>query len=208
MGGTTRFHSSVGLVTNDEFADRRGHLAALLGRFAPTDGEMRAHDEMIRLNHSSVEGSALRSHRYLPGHFTAGAFVTDRHVERVLLIHHGKLDIWVQPGGHIEPSDATVLGAAMREATEETGVVGLDPGDGELFDVDVHPIPRRGDAPPHRHYDLRFHLVTDCEVVHLTDEVKGVRWTPLDDVPFLTTDPSVMRPVGKLRRLAASGQRL
>ncbi|MEN8041330.1 MAG: hypothetical protein ABFR95_07475, partial [Actinomycetota bacterium] len=43
-----------------------------------------------------------------PGHFTASGFVTSPDGEALLLIHHGKLDRWLQPGGHIDPEDASV----------------------------------------------------------------------------------------------------
>ncbi len=190
-------------------------LTLLLQRFSPSEGERRAYVQSMALLAAAdpagqeTAGSAdarnvLASDHYVPGHFTASAFVTDPSLEQVLLIHHGKLDIWVQPGGHVEPGDASVLEAAVRETTEETGVGGLAPHSDELFDIDVHPIPVRGDAPAHRHYDLRFHLVTGLTDVHLTEEVKGVRWAALDDVPLFTTDASVLRPVEKLRRLATS----
>ena len=37
-----------------------------------------------------------------------------------LLVFHRKLDRWLQPGGHVEPDDASVFETAVREAREES----------------------------------------------------------------------------------------
>lgn len=43
------------------------------------------------------------------------------HEEKLLLIHHKKLDLWLTPGGHIDPGELPHE-AAVRECFEETGV--------------------------------------------------------------------------------------
>jgi|AntRauTorcE11897_2_1112592.scaffolds.fasta_scaffold40961_2 ADP-ribose pyrophosphatase YjhB (NUDIX family) len=52
-------------------------------------------------------------------HFTASALIVDD--DKVLLVYHKKLDVWLYPGGHVEENenpDETLL----REAKEETGL--------------------------------------------------------------------------------------
>jgi 8-oxo-dGTP pyrophosphatase MutT (NUDIX family) len=56
-----------------------------------------------------------------PGHITASAFNLDASRQRVLLIHHAGLNLWLQPGGHIDAGELT-LNAAIREAWEEVGL--------------------------------------------------------------------------------------
>ena len=41
----------------------------------------------------------------LEGHVTASAWVINVATTHALLLHHAKLDCWVQPGGHIDDSD-------------------------------------------------------------------------------------------------------
>src|SRR5205823_251006 len=67
--------------------------------------------------------------------------------EHVLLLHHGRLDRWLQPGGHGEGErDPRVI--ALRELEEETGLRGLRPfPDARILDVDVHLIPARPGEP-------------------------------------------------------------
>jgi 8-oxo-dGTP pyrophosphatase MutT (NUDIX family) len=96
----------------------------------------------------------------LQGHLTASAWIVDAASKRALLVHHKKLNRWLQPGGHIDDDDETILDAALREAQEETGLRDLEHisihDSTQLFDVDVHAIPARSDEPEHFHYDLRF----------------------------------------------------
>jgi 8-oxo-dGTP pyrophosphatase MutT (NUDIX family) len=100
----------------------------------------------------------------LAGHLTASAWIVDESREHALLVHHKKLNRWLQPGGHIDDDDATLLDAALREAREETGLTDLTHtyanGVSPLFDIDVHAIPARHDEPAHVHYDLRYLLTT------------------------------------------------
>jgi len=86
-----------------------------------------------------------------PHHLTASAFVVS--TRGVVLHRHRLLDIWVQPGGHVEAAELPEA-AALRETLEETGLVAqhLDPV--ELFHVDQHPGPKG-----HTHYDLRYVVV-------------------------------------------------
>lgn len=114
------------------------------------------------------------------GHVTtSGVVVND--ADEVLLIHHRASGRHIQPGGHCEPSDRTVLDAVRREIGEETGVSVLEPYcDGEPVQIDVHPIdarPYKGE-PAHTHFDIRYLFRTRgiTEVTLQAEEVAGAQW--------------------------------
>jgi 8-oxo-dGTP pyrophosphatase MutT (NUDIX family) len=122
--------------------------------------------------------------------------VLDRTRAHAVLIHHRKLNRWLQPGGHVEDADTSWREAARREVTEETGLSRFiaQRDDDDVFDVDVHPIPPRKDEPAHFHYDLRFLFVADVDAglgdrfTLNTDEAYDCRWFRLID---LANDPAL-----------------
>ena len=131
------------------------------------------------------------------GHVTGSAWILDRTRQYTLLTHHAKLDKWLQPGGHAD-GDADILGVAVREAEEESGLKSLRVVSEEIFDVDAHEIPARGGEPAHVHYDIRFVLEADLtEPLIRTEESHDLAWVALDHVAGLNTDESVLRMVRK-----------
>lgn len=178
--------------------DRAASLTTQLAAFTPADATERAFVERLRALLGDGEPAFSRDH-YEPGHVTASAFVLDPAGTSLLLIHHAKLGIWVQPGGHVDPDDDDVLAAARREVHEEVGLAGLELAREGLFDVDIHPIPARGTAPRHEHFDVRFVFRAASLGFAASDEVKGARWVPIDELAAVT-DASVQRAASKLRR--------
>ncbi|MEV5353961.1 NUDIX hydrolase [Streptomyces sp. NPDC052693] len=133
------------------------------------------------------------------GHITASALVIDPAGGRVLLTLHRKLRMWLQMGGHCEPGDATLAAAALREATEESGVSGLTLLPGGPVRLDRHPIP----APCHWHLDVQYAVVAPVGAAHaVSDESLDVRWFPYAEVADVADD-SVVRLLESARaRLA------
>jgi 8-oxo-dGTP pyrophosphatase MutT (NUDIX family) len=118
----------------------------------------------------------------VPGHLTASALVLDASGEHVLLTLHPRVGRWVQLGGHCEPADASLRDAALREATEESGIAGLRIEEGPLH-VDVHPVTCSLGVPT-RHLDVRYlvRAPAGAEPV-ISDESDDLRWWPVRALP-------------------------
>jgi 8-oxo-dGTP pyrophosphatase MutT (NUDIX family) len=137
------------------------------------------------------------------GHLTASAWIVDAGRTRTLLTHHRKLERWLQLGGHVD-GEADLAAAALREATEESGLSRLVLVSAEIFDVDRHRIPARGAEPEHWHFDVRFLIEADpAEPVSVSGESKDLAWVGLEDVAGLNAEESMARLVRKTRHSPA-----
>ncbi len=118
----------------------------------------------------------------VPGHITGSALVLDHTGTKALLTLHPRVGRWLQLGGHCEPTDDTIVAAALREAAEESGIDGLriDPA---LAALHVHPVTCSLGVPT-RHLDMQFivHAPADAEIA-CSDESLDLRWWPLDALP-------------------------
>ena len=127
-----------------------------------------------------------------PVHVTGSAIVVS---ERGVVLHlHKRMNLWLQPGGHIEPGE-TPWDAARREAEEETGLaVEFAPGPAgataapnpPLAHVDVHAGPRG-----HTHLDLRYILFArPDDPAPPPGESQDVRWFDWD-AAIAAADPGL-----------------
>ena len=130
---------------------------------------------------------------HLPGHITGSAFIVSEDFTQTLLVHHAKLNKWLQPGGHAD-GDTNVAQVALREATEETGLLNLTLVTTEIFDIDIHPIPAGKDFPLHDHYDIRY-LVKASVLgkIIVSEESHDVKWVPLRELEQYNAERSVLR---------------
>lgn len=172
----------------------RWKLLDLLFRHRPTDAERRSHERLtafVERRPDCFERSLLE------GHVTGSAWLLDHGKEACLLTHHKKLGRWLQCGGHAD-GEPDVLQVALREAREESGIVGIVPLSTEIFDVDVHRIPPNGNEPEHFHYDVRFALIAPLGARFVvSDESHDLAWVRQTEIDRFNTDESVRRLAAK-----------
>lgn len=136
------------------------------------------------------------------GHVTGSAWVVDQAREQVVLLHHRKLGLWLQPGGHAD-GNPNVAEVALKEATEETGLTGLSLASPDIFDLDVHAIPARKGDRPHFHYDVRFLVVAPRTAtgrpppLQLNHESEDGQWLTWQEAQRRAGDRSVLRMIRK-----------
>ncbi len=180
---------------------RRHDLLEKLALFVPT-GELEAqHRERMQLLLTAL-GDVFSRRHFEPGHFTASTFVLSPDLRSILLIFHGKLHRWLQPGGHVDAEDPDIEAAARREVQEEVGLPDLQnlPQWPSIFDVDVHEIPALRGEPAHAHFDVRFVFAAPSMDFLVGSDAHAAKWVALGDVAGLESDASVLRAVAKLTR--------
>ncbi|AYF72635.1 NUDIX domain-containing protein [Nocardia yunnanensis] len=152
----------------------------LLETWSPATGpEASLREAMLAFLGSAPRG-CLREHA--AGHITASAIVLSHDESQVLLTLHPRVGRWIQLGGHCEESDDTVAAAALREATEESGIAGLalEPG---LYGAQAHPITCSLGVPT-RHLDLLFKIKAPEGAVPVrSSESTDLAWWPVDGLP-------------------------
>lgn len=127
------------------------------------------------------------------GHVTASVWLLDKTGTKALLMHHAKLDRWLQLGGHCD-GDADVLRVAIKEAQEESGIMDIVPVSEEIFDIDIHRIPGNAKEPEHDHYDVRFLLqVMSDEAYICNSESKALMWVDKKPDALPTQHPALVR---------------
>lgn len=140
-----------------------------------------------------------------PIHVTGSTWVVNAHRDRVLLMHHRKLNQWFQPGGHAD-GDADILRVALKETAEEVGVgcEHIKLVDVNVFDVDIHRIDENGHEPQHDHIDIRFLVEIDDDMfIPGNDESHQVVWVELYEVKRYNSNRSTYRMMEKTRQLRA-----
>lgn len=175
------------------------HLNELLASHTPHDAAEAQSLASMRRWVTTLEQPFSR--HQAGAHFTGSALVVDERADKIALLHHAKLNRWLQPGGHADPEDAGCMRTtALREAHEETGcIVRLHEHAASPLDVDVHLIPARGDEPAHHHLDLRF-LVVATNPDALTRNVEesfAARWFTFDEAISLANDEPLRRLMRK-----------
>lgn len=131
------------------------------------------------------------------GHITGSAWVVDETGEKALLTHHKKLDRWLQMGGHAD-GESDILAVALREVEEEAGLEEIKPVSDEIFDIDIHLIPKRGSEAEHFHYDIRFVLVNSgSEAFTVSEESHDLCWIKISDISKFSEDESMLRMARK-----------
>jgi len=141
----------------------------------------------------------------LSGHLTGSGWIVDRKAESVVLLHHKKLNRWLQPGGHAD-GEENICRVSSKEAEEETGLKSLKFFNEDIFDIDIHIIPARKNIRTHYHFDIRFLFIADhSEKIVVSDESNEVAWIPIDNVSRLTkNNKSIHRMILKTKLIFKS----
>lgn len=135
--------------------------------------------------------------------YTASATIVYKN--KVLLLFHHKLHLWLPPAGHIELHEHPIE-ALYRETEEETGLtkehltlilpfvdnlsLERDPETNLTlpvpFDIDVHTVNGAG----HRHVDLSYIFESDTDQVCSEDGgAEQLEWFTLDEISQLSPMP-------------------
>jgi 8-oxo-dGTP pyrophosphatase MutT (NUDIX family) len=138
-------------------------------------------------------------------HLTASSLITDRAGWHVLLTLHSRAKLWLQTGGHCERGDVSLAAAALREASEESGIAGLRV-EGQPLQLSRHRVPFCGPTQPAFHLDVQYAVTAPAgyaEVIGAKSD--DLSWFDVDRLPTLT-DQTVRDLVARMRQRRSGDQ--
>jgi 8-oxo-dGTP pyrophosphatase MutT (NUDIX family) len=175
-------------------------LATLRAWAPPTTEQAGVRDRYV--SHLEAHPDGL-SRGCRPDHLTASTLVLSADGTEVLLTLHAKAKRWFQVGGHVEPGDVSLPGAALREATEESGLAGLEL-DPEPVQLSEHAVPFCGPHGDVHHLDVRYVAVAPAGARAVaSEESLAVAWWPADALPDPEPDLVELVALARARRQSA-----
>jgi len=158
---------------------------------------------IARTRHFIMENENCFDRSLASGHVTGSSWVVNPSRTHALMLHHRKLDLWLQPGGHAD-GDTDIHNVVIKETSEESGISIEDIKllSREIFDIDIHTIYANQYDPRHEHYDIRFLLeIDDNQAIPGNDESHQIGWVALNNIPQFNNFRSLHRMTRKTRQL-------
>jgi len=157
--------------------------------------------ELIEHCISKFEDVLTRANRF--AHITSSGFIVNKTKDKVLMVHHNIYNSWSWTGGHAD-GEEDLLGVAIKEAIEETGVKNIQPLTPQISSLDILPVQahiKNGNyISAHLHLSIAYLVQADENqpLIIKADENSSVKWIPIDEVNLYSSEPHMQTVYEKL----------
>ncbi len=185
------------------------HLIAQITQFIPRD-QQEAGDRRIILDLIRQYGRQILTRDNPVTHITSSGLILNEVHNRFLMVHHNIYNTWTWTGGHAD-GDADLLAVALKEASEETGVLRIRPLTEEILSLDILPVYghfKKGQyVSAHLHLSVAYLLIADeGEPLAINPkENSGVQWIPVSQASQYSNEPFMLAIYKKMLDRAGIG---
>lgn len=183
-------------------------LREIIEGYAP-DCEQEVQDRRMMLAYLDLFPGDILTRANEIAHFSASAWVVNPARDRVLMLYHNIYQSWSWPGGHAD-GEENLLGVALREVREETGLERVRPVTEQLYSLEILTVNahvKRGKyVVPHLHLNLTYLLEADDsqDIRSKPDENSAVRWFGLGEAVEASSEPDMRVVYRKLNEKLAA----
>ena len=136
----------------------------------------------------------------LEWHFTGSIVVVNKDITKTLLMHHKKLDRWLNFWWHAD-WEVNLREVAVRELEEEAWIFIKESDLLDIFDIDLQIIPERKQEPEHFHYDVRYIVKVDENIIFekQESEVNDIKWFDIEELRTTWLSNGVLKVIDKIK---------
>ena len=167
-------------ITHDDMSDNTGPIAQQLRAYRAQFPEETA--TIDATNHFLNVREKQETHDILTG----SAWIFNPHSGKIMIMHDKKTDSWTQIGSRSEPKNQeSTQTAALREATEISGLKHLQPYSEELFHLTIElscHIEKQ-----HHAYNFCYLFYTHETAVMPENETEATRWISPSEIARFST---------------------
>ncbi len=143
---------------------------------------------------STFENLLTRENEF--AHFTASAWIVNPERTKVLMAYHNIYQSWSWIGGHAD-GNANLLAVALKETTEETGLMNISPLANTIYSLEILGVPShmKKSIPIATHLHLNITYLIEANETELTrvkeDENSAIKWMELEEAVEACTEPEM-----------------
>lgn len=177
----------------------RSQIHQVISAISPLDNVEQEHVRFV-LNwiESGIEIFRIEKPATPETHLVSYFVITSPNMDQILLVDHKKAELWLPPGGHVDP-DEDPKETVRREAKEELGIEAEFFFDEPLLLTVTKTV---GNVAKHTDVSLWYLLKCDPSQSFSYDinEFNQIRWFSIDEIPFEKSDPHMKKFLQKMSR--------